>query len=458
MSHRWTAVATLTVLLALEGRADAIQTLKLPLIDGLACDVSVYSGFQAAIYLPEPAVHVNAGDHAGFQITVENRGMRYLVQPINWPPSTNINLRTASSTVSLHLKMTPSTDKAVTVIQFTDPDEWENPHAIVQTLCGISTAANYLDLALMDARRDEVSFSPGFTETVIRGGHTMTLTTGPLHRSSSRLSFRFMLENAGERAYPLQGMSISDRETDNQYLRCWRAALLREDERRTSAPITVCNGTSPAPIMLRPGERIEGEVTAERPWQLQAGFVLQLHARPGVTQIAFAWTDTVKPAPRPPHNLRRIAIGVMGGGGAIRLDSGAVEGGWTSNQSLGVRASYTPLAWLSVDGSLEALRTGVGPLGQDEASLSGGRFQAQARVQVGERFVPYFRAGVGVFVGSLSRTSAESEFRFGNIWGFGVGANMWIGERLVVGIDASYLDGEFLSAELGVHIGYSFRR
>lgn len=189
MSQRWTAAAALITVLALESNAEAIRTLKLPLIDGMTCNVSVYSGFQTVIYLPETANHGNAGDRLGCRVTVENRGMRYLVQPKGWPPPTNINLRTASATLSLQFSMTKSTKNAVTVIRFTYPSEWENPHDALRQLCGPQAEPNVLDFALMTARRDEIAVAPGFREVFESDAHKLALTTGPLNHSDSRLSF-----------------------------------------------------------------------------------------------------------------------------------------------------------------------------------------------------------------------------------------------------------------------------
>lgn len=453
MSHRWTAVAAFVAIIALEGQAEAIRTLKLPLMDGMTCNISVHTGFQMVIYLPEPANHVNAGDKTKYTINVENRGMRYLVQPKGWPPPTNINLRTASATLSLHFSMTDSSAEAITVIQFTPPDEWDNPKEVVRERCGKPTDQNYLDLALMTARREEVGFVPGFTERFVADGHDLTLTTGPLNHSLSRLSFRFTLHSDGTRDYPIQGLSIRDGETDYQYLRCWRLALIRDGETGRNTRAT-CGEALEQPVVLRPGERLEGELTAERPEQLDSAFVFQVHTRPGVVPAVFRWSDKPPKPERVPHNLHKLALSVQSVGGALQLNGVDGAKDWTDTVGLGVRATYTALPWLSVTGIVDALRSGDAMLDGTATSVAGGRFQAQLMAHFGERFVPYFRAGVGVFAGSMSSNAGSSEFRFGGIWGFGVGADAWIGERLVAGIGASYLDGELLSAELGVHVGY----
>lgn len=325
----------------MEGQAEAIRTLKLPLIDGMTCDISVYNSFQTVIYLPEPATHANAGEKIKYRIKVENRGMRYLVQPMGWAPPTNINLRTSGAIASLHFSMTKSTDDAVTVIRFTYPHEWENPHAAIRELCGESNERHHLDLALMAARRDETGFAPGFRTHFIGGGHELVLTTGPLNYGNSRLSLHFSLQSVGTRDYPLTGFSIRDGQTDIQYLRCWRADEVRE---RPSAATrdAVCANTAESPLILRPGGRIEGEVTAENPEQLLTQFTLQVHTLPGVEPAVFRWADRRVPH-KPPHNLHKLSIGLQGIGGAIRLDNATGLQDWTDAQGVGIRArSHRP--------------------------------------------------------------------------------------------------------------------
>lgn len=73
----------------------------------------------------------------------------------------------------------------------------------------------------------------------------------------------------------------------------------------------------------------------------------------------------------------------------------------------------------------------------------------------GERVVPFFRAGVGVFAASQSRVGRESEFESGGFWGLGLGIDVWLGRRVVAGLSGSYLDGALNTAEIGLHIGYA---
>lgn len=69
----------------------------------------------------------------------------------------------------------------------------------------------------------------------------------------------------------------------------------------------------------------------------------------------------------------------------------------------------------------------------------------------GERLVPYFRAGVGVFFGSQTQVGRDAEFLSGGVWELGLGADVWLTDDLVGGVSLAYFDGAIASAEFGLH-------
>lgn len=438
MSRRWTLVSlfVFVVLVFQSHDAWAVRSLKLPLEDGLACDVVLYPPYRTNIYLPEPAISATAGNTAKYDVKVRDKGMRVEVQPLGSAPPTNLTIETVSARVTHGISMTSSAKEGVSVIRYVFPSKWQGD---IPAFCEIANATkhNALDQILLDARRDEVAVAPGVRLDYQHEGYLLTLETGHLTRGYTSLSFNFVIKNKGKRRYPIVGFGMGDGLTLTQYLRDWR----------------VDTQTGELPRWLEPGQTLSGQIVAGDPDKLSERFVLQLFTDPGIQPAAFRWNHP--PESFPARNARKISLGLHAVGGMVRLDNMDAED-WTRVLGVGVRASYTPFVWLSVEGIADALSSSNAALAGTDTSLSGARVQMSGLLHFGKTIVPFVRGGFGVFAGNRS-VNGESEFRSGFVGVAGVGVDVWLASNLVVGTSFSYLDGVFNSAEFEAHIGYAWR-
>lgn len=169
---------------------------------------------------------------------------------------------------------------------------------------------------------------------------------------------------------------------------------------------------------------------------------------------------------------QRFALSMRVSGGAANLDDGigTEQTQWAMASAFGLQALYGVSAHLSVEATLDFVRTDAVAFtdvvwdqmtGQLDVRETSGRLLAGGLVHTGERWIPYARAAVGARFSRRTTSMAsrsESEVRAGVLFAFGGGLNLVLSKRIVAGTSltlAAPIGGSdsSLTAEAGFHLG-----
>ena len=430
----------------------ATHVLCVPQTPGPHPAVRVHPAIRTRWQLIDSVVTYDLGNLGDYTDHLDKQQRKRLaIQPrVNASP-TNLIIET-SETMTFRLEPVPSADDAVDLVLIRPVDP-ETGEMIPDARCSPDEDPYR---HLLDGKLSEKEVLPGLTVYFQSGAHELRMRTGPRSIGEPGMWFSFVITNTSEKSsYPPTGLALGDGHTNADYLIAWH----------------LDDGTQNLPQELAPGETLRGALLARNAAQLRKGFVLQLLGKPAVVAAVFSWED--EPIPEPPKpepaNKGRVAIQVQGVGGTISLrnTNDANDTEFTTLWGMGGRAVYGLSRNLSVEGSLSFLSTGEAEFGDNSTtSASTVRALLGGSVHVGEKYVPYARAGLGVRVSNFTATPAvgdsDSDLRASLLLSVGVGVETWFDDSFVLGVSARYVgaisgDDESYSLEAGAHAGYAWK-
>ena len=422
------------------------RVLRFPHRDGLEEIVPVAPGTATVWHFPEKVVSHVVGDKVDYPRTLDEQGRRLMIQPMSGALPTNVNVETTKHmTFFLRPPGKGEVPASLVIIERAEPAREESAEGEEATS---EDAQDEEHDTTIDQVDEYFATYPAKSARFEQGGYVLVGEVTEQHREGDSLTCRYKLVNEGL-GYPVAAAQIQP----------------LGSEVVLDATVAV-DGDRRFPLELRNGMAMTGSIHVRAGASLlEKGFVLRLlPSRLGPPLAVMGFKEK-------PENVGRLAIQVQGLAGAINLENGsdpeqtdfAVLGGG------GVLAVYGVGKHVSLEGSLSVLTTTGGARFDDSSTADATSVRALfgGRLHVGETFVPFVRAGLGVRVANFSWTSSggasDSELRGSMALGIGVGVDAWFGESLVAGASAGAIgriasggDNSY-SFEASIHAGYAWK-
>ncbi|MCG8422691.1 MAG: porin family protein [Proteobacteria bacterium] len=402
--------------------------------------LAMHPGYRTTLFFPERVVHLALGNKTAYLLTIDNQWRRFDLQPKPGAPATNINFETASAKLTFDLApLQEIGDQCITRLVIVLPPGVEAEELPKSDLCPEQFGSP--ELALLRVKLSEVDVHPPVTASFESNAHKLELQTGYWTISRVAAAFAFEITNGGEHAYPTTGLAMGDGATNQDYLLAW----------------LLDTKAGKMPKALAPGETLRGAIVASHPAHLRKGFVLQLLSNPGVVSAAFKWNEEKEESP----NEGRASIQAQAVTGFINIQNAAnnpTDSDYTTLWGIGGRALYGFSKALSLEGTILVSFTDQAVFEDSStAEATAGRALLGGVFHIGEKTVPYLRAGIGFRLGRYMMSASKDEWRSSGLFCVGGGVDAWLGDGFSLGVSAQYVGGEEDSFEVGAHLGFGWK-
>lgn len=399
-------------------------------------DIRTYPGHAVTIDVDEPATLAVLGNKRDYWLEKGDLTHYVLQTKTKHAPQTNVNVDSWGGNAVIRIRAAETPDEATLHIRFVhpqddtmdladarDPDHARSIHH--------RTLANYAMQTTMVLANDIKTWEEGL--------HRLELHTGYVTQGEAISVFPFTLSNRGY-DYPITRFELRDH-MGQTIIGSFHTPMESD-----------FNSNS----VLGRGKSIRGAFVFETPVKLDQGWQLHLSTTDGLTKAAFSHDSL--PTFEPGMLELRTMFSVHGLGGAINLSDnvGLGQTTWGAIRGAGVQLHYGPSKHTALVAGLDFVSASSATIdmspGQLETSATGGRLHIGGRLHTGDKFVPYTQVGLGVMMASHrfeTNGVRDSEFRAALLGSLGVGVEMWIADRYVVGL------GFTASAPLGGNTGFA---
>lgn len=427
----------------LGGSVDPSRVLRFKQEDGLDETVVVAPGWTTVWHFHDKVVSHVVGDTIEYPPHLDKQKKRLAIQPISGASPTNLNIETkARMTFNLVLAKEGQIPVSMVIIEPPDPEP-EPP--------------SESDQAKGEPSRHDDStrrMEQGFEIYRPKKGHFelgLYKIEGELsaqYREGDTLKCRYSLSNVGLHL-PIKGAVIIPHGSHTPL---------------TNVTISV-DGSQTFPFEFANGAELSGSIHVKEGARfLERGFTLHLiSSRMGIAAAPVGFKD-------PPVNEGRWSVRAHGTVGAMTLQNSAdaVQEEAAFLRGVGVDAVRGLTKYVSVEASVTVLTAGDARFDDDAtADVTSLRALGSLRLELGDKYVPYLRGGLGVRTGDFTWTPsdgpADSEWRSGALLAIGLGVDAWVRESFVIGVSAGYVgpiaggDDESFSFEAGAHAGYAWK-
>ena len=168
-----------------------------------------------------------------------------------------------------------------------------------------------------------------------------------------------------------------------------------------------------------------------------------------------------KPPGKQEDRLTLQAQGVVGFVNLTNSANAPTDSDFTTHWGVGGRTLYGFSRSMSIEGSVAVLFTDQAVFEDSStAKATAARALVGGVLHIGEKTVPYLRAGIGFQLARYTMSTSD-EWRSSSLLCIGGGVDAWVGDSIVVGVSASYVGplnsgDDATSFEVGVHAGIAW--